>query len=180
MLRFGLVGCGAIARRHAELLSSGGVAGASIGSVCDVDVETAHAFAARYDVAAFDNIDAMMTSGGVDATSVLTPSGRHAANVGALAPYGRPIVVEKPMALSLDDADRMIEACDRHGARLFVVKQNRFNPPIVALRRAVEAGRFGKLVLGTVRVRWCRPQSYYDAATWRGTWAQDGGVLANH
>ena len=128
---------------------------------------------------AFGDIDAMMVSGKVDATSVLTPSGIHAHNVVTLAPYGRPIVVEKPMALTLEDADLMIQACDRHGARLFVIKQNRFNRPIVALRQAIEAGRFGKLVLGTVRVRWCRPQSYYDAAAWRGTWAQDGGVLAN-
>ena len=179
MLRFGLIGCGAIARRHAGLLSSGDVSGARLSAVCDLDLTKAQAFAGRYDVAAFDGIDALMTSGLVDAVSVLTPSGQHASNVVALAPYGRPIVVEKPMALTLDDADRMIEACDRHGARLFVVKQNRFNRPVVALRRALDAGRFGKLVLGTVRLRWCRPQSYYDAAAWRGTWAQDGGVLAN-
>lgn len=179
MLRFGLVGCGAVARRHADLLSTGSVTGAALAAVCDLDPVKAQAFAARYSVPALADIDAMMNSGAVDAVSVLTPSGLHAADVIALAPYGRPIVVEKPMALTLDDADRMIEACDRHGARLFVIKQNRFNRSIAALRQALEAGRFGKLVLGTVRVRWCRPQSYYDAAAWRGTWAQDGGVLAN-
>ena len=83
------------------------------------------------------------------------------------------------MALTLEDADQMIEACDRHGVRLFVVKQNRFNVPVVELRKALDAGRFGKLVLGTVRVRWCRPQAYYDQDSWRGTWAFDGGVLTN-
>ncbi len=83
------------------------------------------------------------------------------------------------MALTLEDADEMIRACDRSGSRLFVVKQNRFNVPVVKLREALEAGRFGKLVLGTVRVRWCRRQDYYDQDAWRGTWALDGGVLTN-
>ena len=83
------------------------------------------------------------------------------------------------MALRLDDADAMIEACDAAGVKLFVVKQNRFNVPVVKAREALDAGRFGRLVLGTVRVRWCRDQSYYDQDAWRGTWAYDGGVLAN-
>jgi predicted dehydrogenase len=83
------------------------------------------------------------------------------------------------MALTLDDADAMIRACDQAGGKLFVVKQNRFNVPVVKARQALEAGRFGKLTMGTVRVRWCRPQSYYDQASWRGTWSMDGGVLAN-
>ena len=88
-------------------------------------------------------------------------------------------MVEKPMALTLDDADSMIEACDNHGVKLFIVKQNRFNVPVVQLRKALEDGRFGKLIMGTVRVRWCRPQAYYDQDSWRGTWAYDGGVLTN-
>jgi predicted dehydrogenase len=83
------------------------------------------------------------------------------------------------MALTLDDADRLIETCDAHRTRLFVVKQNRFNRPVVRLRAALEAGRFGKLVMGTVRVRWCRTQAYYDQDPWRGTWKDDGGVLTN-
>jgi predicted dehydrogenase len=83
------------------------------------------------------------------------------------------------MALVLDDADRMIRACDENGVRLFVVKQNRFNVPVQKLREALEAGRFGRLVLGTIRVRWCRRQDYYDQDAWRGTWAYDGGVMAN-
>ncbi|MEZ5458682.1 MAG: Gfo/Idh/MocA family oxidoreductase [Steroidobacteraceae bacterium] len=96
----------------------------------------------------------------------------------ALAPFGKHIVVEKPMALTLEDADEMICACGAQDPS-FVVKQNRFNIPVRKLREALEAGRFGKLVLGTVRVRWCRTQSYYDQDSWRGTWALDGGVLTN-
>jgi predicted dehydrogenase len=83
------------------------------------------------------------------------------------------------MALTLPDADAMIEACGKSGSRLFVVKQNRYNLPIRKLREALDAGRFGKLVLGAVRVRWCRRQGYYDQARWRGTWAMDGGVFSN-
>jgi predicted dehydrogenase len=83
------------------------------------------------------------------------------------------------MALRLQDADQMIRACDEAGVKLFIVKQNRFNVPVVKAREALEAGRFGKLILGTVRVRWCRDQAYYDQDDWRGTWAYDGGVLTN-
>src|SRR5207253_3813000 len=113
------------------------------------------------------------------AVAVLTSNGMQAAHVIACAKAGKHALVEKPMALRLQDADHMIRACDEAGVKLFVVKQNRFNLPIVKAREALDAGRFGKLVLGTVRVRWCRPQAYYDAAAWRGTWAWDGGVLTN-
>ena len=116
---------------------------------------------------------------GSTSSRVLTPSGAHCANVLELVEYGRPIVVEKPMALRLEDADRMIEACDAHGVKLFVVHQNRYNPPIVKAREALEQGRFGRLVLGTVRLRWTRDQAYYDSESWRGTWAHDGGVFMN-
>lgn len=121
----------------------------------------------------------MMQSEAIDVVVVLTESGHHARHVVELAQYGKHVVVEKPMALTLTDADAMIKACDRAGVRLFVVKQNRFNVPVVKTRAALDAGRFGKMVLGTVRVRWCRPQSYYDQDSWRGTWALDGGVLTN-
>ena len=115
----------------------------------------------------------------IDVFTVLTPSGAHCANVLELAKYGRPIIVEKPMALRLEDADRMIEACDLHGAKLFVVHQNRYNLAIAKTREALEKGRFGRLVLGTVRLRWKRDQAYYDSESWRGTWAHDGGVFMN-
>lgn len=115
----------------------------------------------------------------VDVVCVLTESGLHARHVIELAPYGKHILVEKPMALTLDDAQAMVLACDVAAIRLFVVKQNRYNLPVIKLREALERGRFGKLVMGSVRVRWCRPQAYYDQDAWRGTWALDGGVFAN-
>jgi predicted dehydrogenase len=121
----------------------------------------------------------MLTSEDVDVVDILTPSGDHAERIIEVVQYRKHLVVEKPLALRLDDADRVIRTCDEAGVRLFVVKQNRFNRPIQALRKAIERGRFGKLVLGTVRVRWCRPSSYYQSTPWRGTWAWDGGVLTN-
>jgi predicted dehydrogenase len=115
----------------------------------------------------------------IDAVAILTPSGMHARHAIELAPYRKHLVVEKPMALTLDDADAMIAACDKNRVKLFVVKQNRFNLPVRKLREAIEKNRFGRIVLGTVRVRWCREQEYYDRDAWRGTWSLDGGVLAN-
>ncbi len=180
MFGFGLIGCGRIGKRHAELLGDNKIKNAFLAAVCDSVTQRAESFGKRFGVPYYTNPDEMMEKGkGIDIVSVLTPSGLHAGQVRELAQYGKPIVVEKPMALTLDDADSMIAACDRNHVRLFVVKQNRFNLPVLKMREALEAGRFGKLVLGTVRVRWCRRQEYYDADAWRGTWHMDGGVFTN-
>jgi len=178
-LNFALVGCGRISKRHSELLGLQQIRNAKLVAVCDVVAEKAEKIAQNFSVPHFTDMHEMMRSVAIDVVVVLTESGNHAKHVVALAPYGKHIMVEKPMALTLDDADAMIRACDESGVKLFVVKQNRFNVPVLKLRTALEAGRFGKLVLGTVRVRWCRPQAYYDQDAWRGTWALDGGVLTN-
>ena len=179
MLKFAIVGCGRIAKRHSDLLGEGQIEGAELVAVADQHLDRAEALGEAKNVPAYTDMHKMMEVEKPDVVTVLTESGLHAQHVTELAPHGADIVVEKPMALTLEDADKMIETCDRHGVRLFVVKQNRFNVPVVELRKALEAGRFGKLVLGTVRVRWCRPQAYYDQDSWRGTWAYDGGVLTN-
>lgn len=179
MLNFALVGCGRIAKRHSELLGFGQIEGARLAAVCDIVKEKAQKIGEQFNVPYFTDMHQMALSENIDVFVVLTESGNHADHVVELAKHGKHIIVEKPMALTLEDADRMIEACDVAGVKLFVVKQNRFNVPVIKLREALEAGRFGKLVLGTVRVRWCRPQAYYDQDAWRGTWAMDGGVLTN-
>ena len=179
VINFALVGCGRIAKRHSELLGLNQIGNARLVAVCDVVREKAENIGSQFSVPYFADMHEMMRSGSIDVVVVLTESGKHAEQVVALAPYGKHIVVEKPMALTLDDADAMIRACDEAGVKLFVVKQNRFNVPVLKLRQALKEGRFGKLVLGTVRVRWCRPQTYYDQDAWRGTWALDGGVLTN-
>ncbi|MCP5410156.1 MAG: Gfo/Idh/MocA family oxidoreductase [Chromatiaceae bacterium] len=179
MLNVALVGCGRIAKRHADLLGNNQIRGMRLVAACDIKEENARAVGEQFGIPHYDDMDRMMQSEAIDIVVVLTPTGDHARHVINLAGYQKSIIVEKPMALTLDDADAMIEACDLNGCRLFVVKQNRFNVPVVKLREAVEAGRFGKFVLGTVRVRWCRHQHYYDQDAWRGTWAMDGGVLTN-
>ena len=179
ILNFALVGCGRISKRHSELLGLRQIRNAKLVAVCDVVEEKAEKIAQKFSVPHFIDMHTMMRSVAIDVVVVLTESGNHAKHVVALAPYGKHMMVEKPMALTLDDADAMIRACDESGVKLFVVKQNRFNVPVLKLRSALDSGRFGKLVLGTVRVRWCRPQAYYDQDAWRGTWALDGGVLTN-
>jgi len=179
ILKFALVGCGRIAKRHSELLGLNQIENASLVAVCDIVEEKAKSLGEQFDLPYYTDMDEMMKNEDIDVVSVLSESGYHAKHVLNLAKYGKHIVVEKPMALTLDDADAMIKACDENGARLFVVKQNRFNVPVVKLREAMEANRFGKLVLGTIRVRWCRDQNYYDQADWRGKWSMDGGVLTN-
>lgn len=179
MLNFGLVGCGRIAKRHSELLGHNQIDNASLVAVCDIDEEKAKKIGKQFNVPYYIDMDEMMQKESIDVVSVLTESGYHAKHVINLAKYGKHIVVEKPMALTLDDADAMIEACDENNCKLFVVKQNRFNVPVVKLREAMDEKRFGKLVLGTIRVRWCRDQNYYDQAWWRGRWDMDGGVLTN-
>lgn len=182
VLNFALIGCGRIAPKHVDALTSGAVNGAKLVAVCDTDLARAEAIAKKHPgVKAFSDRFEMLEKMGdqIDVVSILTPSGLHAEHACNVAEFRKHVVVEKPMALTLQDADRMIAACDAAGVRLFIVKQNRYNLPVKKMREALEAGRFGKLVLGTVRVRWCRQQKYYDQDSWRGTWAYDGGVFAN-
>lgn len=179
-LGFALVGCGRIAQRYLDLLGDR-MADARLVAVCDIKAERAKAAAQKTGVPGYNDMHAMLAAhqDAVDVLCVLTESGLHAQHVIELAPYGKHMLVEKPMALRLEDAEAMILACDQANVRLFVVKQNRHNLPVIKLREALEKGRFGKLVMGSVRVRWCRPQAYYDQDSWRGTWALDGGVFAN-
>lgn len=179
ILKVSLIGCGRISKRHAELLGKNHIIGAKLHSVCDIDEKKAIEIATTFDVPHFTNMHQMIQKTEPDVLVVLTESGNHAKHVLDLIKYKKNIIVEKPMALNVKDAEKMIEECDIAGVRLFVIKQNRFNLPIVKLRQAVDEGRFGKFVLGTTRVRWCRKQDYYNEASWRGTYKMDGGVLSN-
>jgi UDP-N-acetyl-2-amino-2-deoxyglucuronate dehydrogenase len=173
-----LVGCGRIGERHARILASSPES-RLVGFV-DSELAKAQSYAGRHGGRPYEEIPEMIAAESPDVLAVCTPSGIHAEGVIAASRAGvRNIVVEKPMALRLPDADAMIAACEESGGRLFVVQQNRYNMAIKKLREALEAGRFGRLVLGSARVRWCRRQDYYDQATWRGTWAMDGGVFSN-
>jgi UDP-N-acetyl-2-amino-2-deoxyglucuronate dehydrogenase len=180
-LRVGLVGCGKISQKYAEYLCDHG-RDACLSAVCDLSHARAAEFGERYRVPWFSSIVQLMECAGseIDVFVVLTPSGAHADNICELADLGASnIIVEKPISLLLEDAERAIETCERRQCRLFVVKQWRYNRSVRALRKAFDGGRFGKLSLLTTRLRWCRHQEYYDEAAWRGTWAHDGGVLTN-
>jgi predicted dehydrogenase len=179
-LRFGIVGCGRILKKHASALTGPLKDKARLAAVCDIKPERAKEAGETYGVPYFNGYDEMLEAVNVDVVTILTESGNHARHtIDIVKKYAKHIVVEKPMALLLDDADKMIRVCDEMGVKLFVVKQNRYNLPVMKLREAMDAGRFGKLVMGTVRVRWSRTQEYYDQDDWRGTWAMDGGVFAN-
>jgi len=178
-MNIALIGCGRIAKKHAEILSKGYVSSARLAAVCDKNIQKAKQIGESFDVPYYTDMDELMMHENIDIVSVLTESGNHSKHTINLAKYGKHIIVEKPMALTLNDADEMIRACSENNCKLFVIKQNRFNKPVVQLKKAIDNGRFGKLVMGTVRVRWCRTQEYYDQDPWRGTWALDGGVLSN-
>lgn len=179
VINFAIVGCGRIAKRHAELLGNNQIDNAKLVAVCDLVEKKASTLAANFDTPYYTDMHKMMTEQTIDVIVILTESGNHAKNVTDLCKYGAHIVVEKPMALKLEDADQMISECKKANIMLFVVKQNRFNLPVLKLREAIDSKRFGRLFMGTIRVRWCRPQSYYDQDSWRGTWSMDGGVLTN-
>lgn len=177
-LRFGILGCGAVLKKH--LAAHKLLAGTTrLCALCDIDKKIAQAAGEAAGLPYFTDARTMISEAQLDVVTILTPSGLHAQCLLDIVDTGVHFVVEKPLTLRLRDADTMIRECDKNGAKLFVVQQNRFNPPVAALKNALQAGRFGKLVMGKVEVCWKRDQAYYDSKGWRGTWRFDGGVLAN-
>lgn len=176
-VKFALIGCGAVSVKHAIAISR--IENAEIVGVYDIDSKALENFERKHSIPAYSDVEKLIDETKPDILNILTPSGDHAERILELSRFKKDFVVEKPLALNLDDVDKVLEVCGRKGLGLFVVKQNRFNPPIVKLKEAIDKGRFGTLVLGTVRVRWKRDQAYYDQKPWRGTWAFDGGVMTN-
>ena len=175
--RVALVGCGRIAKNHFDAIAR--VDGLDLVAVADVVQARAEAAGAANGVPAFASLAEMMAAVDCDIVTVATPSGLHPVHGIEAARAGKHVVSEKPMAISLAGADSLIDACSDAGVRLFVVKQNRLNPAIQLVKRAVEKGRFGRIHSANCTVRWARPQEYYDQAPWRGTWAMDGGAFMN-
>lgn len=179
MINFALIGCGKIAERHSKLLGGRTIKNAKLVAVCDKLIEKAQSIGSEFNIPAYADTNEMFKSESIDAAVVLTPSGQHVNDVLNLSDKVNCIIVEKPLALNIQDAEKMIFECNKKKVKLFVIKQNRFNLPVVKLKEAINSNRLGKLTLGTIRVRWTRDQSYFDLAPWRGTWDMDGGVLAN-
>ena len=178
-MKVALVGSGRIAQRHAAVLASGSVNGVKLAGVCDTTVSKAQALGLKYAAPAFVDADQMIEEVEPDVISILTESGNHSKNVRDLVWHRKHFVVEKPLALTVSDAQAMVTACEDANVKVFVVKQNRFNKATVALKSVLDTGSLGDPFLATARVRWTRRQDYYDLAPWRGTVALDGGVLAN-
>jgi UDP-N-acetyl-2-amino-2-deoxyglucuronate dehydrogenase len=176
-VRVALVGCGRISRNHLEAIEK--VEGIRLVAVADADLGRARAIGTTQGVPAFGSLEEMLATVPSDLVSICTPSGLHPQHGIVAARAGRNVLTEKPMAISLAAADELVQACDAAGVQLFVVKQNRLNPAIQLLKRAVDKGRFGRLYMANVTVRWTRPQAYYDAEPWRGTWEFDGGAFMN-
>jgi len=176
-IRIAVVGCGRISKNHFDAIAR--VEGLTLVGVADSIAERARAAGVANDVPAFESLEAMLAGVECDVVAIATPSGLHPVHGIVAASAGKHVVSEKPMAISLQGADALIEACADNGVKLFVVKQNRLNPAIQLVKRAVNKGRFGRIHSANCTVRWARPQEYYDQAPWRGTWAMDGGAFMN-
>lgn len=175
--RVALVGCGRISKNHFEAI--GKVDGLELVAVCDADKERAANAGETQGVPYFTSLDKMLKESDCDVVTIATPSGLHAEQGIIVARAGKHVVMEKPMAISLTGADELVHTCDKAGVKLFVVKQNRLNPPIQLLKRAIDRNRFGRVYMANCIVHWARPQEYYDQAPWRGTWEFDGGAFMN-
>ncbi|MEW5942661.1 MAG: Gfo/Idh/MocA family oxidoreductase [Pseudomonadota bacterium] len=177
-IRFAVVGCGRISKNHFDALKKHSDR-AELVAVCDIDPVTLQAAVSQTGAKGYSSLAALLENSDADVVVLATPSGLHAAQAIQIAEAGRHVMTEKPMATRWEDGKRMVQACDRAGVRLFVVKQNRRNATLQLLKRAMDKGRFGRIYMVTLNVFWSRPQVYYDSARWRGTWEFDGGAFMN-
>jgi len=177
-IRTGIVGCGKVGHLHAAALRS--LPQSQFVAVCSRSPERAGTFAGQYGVQAYTDAGEMIERAGVEALMICTPHPLHTEPTIEAAKRGVHVLVEKPMAASLADCDRMIEAARTGKAKLGVISQRRFYAPCQRMRRAIDKGKVGKPVLGTVTMLGWRDQAYYGSDPWRGKWqAEGGGVLVN-
>lgn len=178
MIGFAIIGCGHISKKHIEAIQ--GTEGAELLAVCDNNPERLREFSQQYEISGYLDVDTMFEEEpDIQVVSICVPSGLHAKLAIQSANQKKHVIVEKPIALTLEDADSIIGACNENGVKLTVVHPNRFRPAVMALKEAMESGLFGKISHANATVRWNRNQTYYDQAAWRGTKEFDGGVLMN-
>jgi len=177
-IRIAVVGCGRIAANHIAAVAkhSGRI---ELVAVCDNNPKTLEDAVGKTGAKGYSDLTELLAAGGTDVVALCTPSGLHSGQAIRCAQAGVHVMTEKPMATRWADGVAMVDACDRAGVRLFVVKQNRRNATLQLVKKAMDRGRFGRIYMATINVFWSRPQSYYDAAKWRGTWEFDGGALMN-
>lgn len=177
-VRFALVGTGRIATNHFKSIESHAERCELVG-VCDTDPQALATATALTGAKGYSQLNDLLAETSADCVILTTPSGLHATQAIAVAQSGRHVLTEKPMATRWRDGLAMVEACDLAGVKLFVVKQNRRNATLQLLKQAIDQKRFGRIYSVAVNVFWTRPQDYYDAAKWRGTWEFDGGAFMN-
>lgn len=181
-MKYALIGCGRIATNHMKAAVNNEL---EIAAVCDILPEKMEELLAKHElekdetIKRYEDYKQMIAEVKPEMVSIATESGNHAEIALFCIDNGVNLIIEKPMAMSIADADEIIKRSEEKGVVVSACHQNRFNVAIQELRKAVEAGRFGKLSHGSIHVRWNRNQGYYDQAPWRGTWAEDGGALMN-
>jgi UDP-N-acetyl-2-amino-2-deoxyglucuronate dehydrogenase len=170
--RFAIIGCGNISRRHAAAIKSAG----TLLAVCDINESKADSLGREFDVPAYYNISDLLDKVAPDIVTVCSPNGLHPHHVIAALRSGSHVLCEKPLSISVDEGSWMVEEAGKSGKRLFVVKQNRYNPPVIAVKSLLDQGKLGKILSFQINCFWNRPASYY-AEPWRGTLFLDGGTL---
>lgn len=181
-MRYALIGCGRISTNHMKAAVNNEL---EIVAVCDIIPEKMQEILEKHDLSSDESIrrytdyKEMLENERPELISIATESGNHAEIALYCIEKGINVIIEKPMAMSIADADAIIAAAEKNNVKVSACHQNRFNVAVQELRKAIEAGRFGRLSHGSIHVRWNRDHGYYDQAGWRGTWAQDGGALMN-
>lgn len=176
MQKLALIGCGRVAQHLAQFFETG-LEGVHVTLVCDSRKEQANAMAARLGTQAVYDLQDVLTCPEVDVVLILTESGKHGSHARAALQAGKHVIVEKPIGLIPEEVVTNIEIAKKNNLMYAAIKQNRFNPAIAHLKKVMDSGRFGKLILGSIRLIWCRTQDYYQDG-WHGTWAMDGGVIS--
>jgi predicted dehydrogenase len=173
MVKFSIIGCGRIAQRHAEHIHKLG----KLISVCDVIEERANELAGKYGADSYTAVEQLLErSQEADVVAVCTPNGLHAEHSIRALEQGFHVLCEKPMALTVRDCSRMIKAAEKAGRQLFIIKQNRFNPPVAAVKKLIDEGRLGRIYNVQLNCFWHRDEAYYKNS-WKGTKDLDGGTL---
>ncbi|ADQ45131.1 oxidoreductase domain protein [Caldicellulosiruptor kronotskyensis 2002] len=174
-LKFGIVGCGVISKTHAIAISALS-SDAELVAVCDVIEDRARKLAQDFGVKKiYTDYEKMLLDSDIDVISICTPSGMHADMAALAADAKKHVIVEKPMDITLSKADKIIEAQNRNNVVISIISQHRYSDCMQLLKRLMNEGKFGKIVLATSYTKWYRSQEYYDSGNWRGTWSLDGG-----
>lgn len=181
-MKYALIGCGRISTNHLMAALNNEL---EIVGVCDVVADKMEELLGKHKIQGndgirrYENYQKMIEEARPQLVSIATESGNHAEIALFCIDKGVNVVIEKPMAMNMADADEIIRRSEEKGVKVSACHQNRFNVAIMEMRKAVEQGRFGKISHGSIHVRWNRNKGYYDQAPWRGTWAEDGGALMN-